>query len=197
MSRFPIHTIDTAPVESKGRLKDLEQAVGMIPNLAAGMAESPALLSAFLAVREIYHRGTLSPAEAQVISLTAAYENECAWCMAFHSFAAGNEGVSADDIHALRTGRSPSEPRFGALSDFARAMLQRRGAIGGDQLHRFLEAGYTRQQALEVVMGLAFSLMANYAGHLVNPPLDQPLQPHEWRAPVMFSDHTHPQLSST
>ena len=78
------------------------------------MAESPALLSAFLAVREIYHRGTLSPAEAQVISLT---------------------------------GRTPTDPRFGALSDFARAMLQRRGAIGGDQLRRFLDAGYTRQQA--------------------------------------------------
>jgi hypothetical protein len=77
-----------------------------------------------------------------------------------------------------------------------RAMLQRRGAIGGDQLRRFLDTGYTRQQALEVVMGLALSLMANYAGHLVSPPLDQALQPYEWRAPV-FADHAHPQLSST
>ena len=41
MSRFPIHTMDTAPVESKGRLKDLEQAVGMIPNLAAGWPSHP------------------------------------------------------------------------------------------------------------------------------------------------------------
>jgi hypothetical protein len=44
MHQFPIHTLETAPERSKPLLQSLQQAVGMIPSLAAGMAESPELL---------------------------------------------------------------------------------------------------------------------------------------------------------
>lgn len=152
----------------------------MVPNLAAAMAESPQLLGGFLAVRDIYSGGTFTPGEIQVLSLTAAYENECAWCMSFHTLMALKEGVSAEDTEALRAGLSPAEPRFKALSDFARKMVSARGAVSTDDVERFLAAGYTRAQALEVVLGMAFSLMANYAGHLVEAPLDGPFQPHAW-----------------
>src|SRR5687767_7418443 len=178
MSRFPVHTIDTAPEHSQAHLLSLKQAVGMVPNLAAGMAESPALLEGFLSVRDIYQRGTFSGAEIQVLSLTAAYENDCGWCMAFHSLMAKGEGVPAEVVTALRAGNSPNHPRYGPLSDLSRAMIQGRGAIADTVVQRFVDAGYTSAQVLEVVLGMAFSLMANYAGHLVNPPLDQPLRDH-------------------
>jgi AhpD family alkylhydroperoxidase len=120
-----------------------------------------------------------------VLSLTAAFENACEWCMAFHTFMALNVGVSAESVAALREGRPPREPRLRELSDFARTMLRRRGNVGVDALQRFLDAGYTRAQALEVVLGMAFSLMANYAGHLVDAPVDPSFQPHVWHdAPV-------------
>lgn len=181
MSGFPIHSLDSAPDSSRPLLLGLQQAVGMIPSLAAGMADSPALLAGFLAVRDIYQKGAFSGAEIQVLSLTAAYENDCAWCMAFHSMMAANEKVPSADIEALRDGRTPGDARLAALSDFAREMLRRRGAVSGSDLARFLAAGYTRAQALEVVLGMAFSLMANYAGHLVNPSLDAPLVAHAWQ----------------
>ena len=180
MSRFPIHTLDSAPDQSKARLTGLAKAVGMLPNLAAGMAESPALLDGFLSVREIYQKSTLSGAEIQAVSLTAAHEHESAWCMAFHSLMAAGEGVSEADIQLLRTGRTPVDARLGPLTDFARAMLQRRGAVSEPQLRAFLDAAYTPRHALDVVLGLAFSLMANYAAYLVQPPLDAPLQQHAW-----------------
>ena len=50
MSQYAIHTIDSAPERSKQLLQAVKQAVGMVPNLAAGMAESPQLLEGFLAV---------------------------------------------------------------------------------------------------------------------------------------------------
>jgi AhpD family alkylhydroperoxidase len=183
MHTFPIHTLDSAPNNSRPLLDALKRNVGTLPNLAAGMAESPPLLEGFLAVREIYQRGSFSGAEIQVLSLTAAFENECSWCVAFHSLMAKTEGVPDGDIVALRRGLAPADKRLGALSDFARAMLRRRGAVSDGELKRLLDAGYTRAQALEVALGLSFSLMANYAGHLVAPPLDAPLEPHAWQAP--------------
>jgi AhpD family alkylhydroperoxidase len=181
MITYPVHSLESAPADSKPLLHDLKASVGMIPNLAAAMAESPQLLQGFLAVRDIYHGGTFTPAEIQVLSLTAAFENGCSWCMAFHTMLARKEGVSQESIDALRDGRTPVEPRLGALSDFARLMVRRRGDIGGADLERFCAAGYTRAQALEVVLGMGFSLMANYAGHLANAPLNEPMKPYVWQ----------------
>jgi AhpD family alkylhydroperoxidase len=193
LSRFPIHTLDTAPDASRPLLVGLERAVGMIPNLAAGMAESPTLLAGFLAARETYQRGTLSGSEIQMLSLVAAYENECAWCMAFHSRMAEREGASAGVIDALRRGQPLVDARFGPLTDFGRAMIRGRGRVAEAELERFLAAGYSRAQALEVVLGMSFSLMANYAGHLVDPPLDQPLSAYAWRHPAagLFDTERH------
>lgn len=183
MSTYQIHGIDTAPDNSKPLLQGLQANLGLIPNLAAAMAESPELLKGFLAAREIYTGGTFTPLEIEVLSLTAAFENDCAWCMAFHTGMARKQGLSPESVDALREGRPPVEPRLGALSDFAREMVRRRGGVGGTVLDRFLGAGYTRAQALEVVLGMGFSLMANYAGNLTDPPLDEPFKPHAWERP--------------
>ncbi len=180
---YDVHTIDSAPEASRAPLRDLRDSVGFVPNLAAAMSESPQLLRGFLAVRDIYAAGTLSPAEIQVLSLTAAYENRCAWCMAFHTLMALKEGVERASVDLLRAGRAPAGPRLAALSDFARALVRRRGAVDKEALAAFTAAGYTRAQALEVVLGMAFSLMANYAGHLAGVPLDEPFRPHAWQDP--------------
>jgi AhpD family alkylhydroperoxidase len=176
-----IHTIDTAPERSQPLLRELQSSVGMLPNLAAAMAESPALLEGFLALRKIYHRASFTHAEIEVLSLTGAYENNCSWCMAFHSLMARKNGVSEDVIDALRAGRTPDHPRFGPLSDFAREMVQKRGVVSQEVSDRLLAVGYTRAQTLEVVLGMAFSMMANYTGHFANAPLDAPFQAHKWQ----------------
>jgi AhpD family alkylhydroperoxidase len=181
MILYTLHTLESAPEGSRQAMRDLQATVGFVPNLAAAMAESPGLLNGFQAVRQIYQDGTFPPDEIQVLSLTAAFENGCDWCMAFHTFMALHSGVSEASVDALRAGRAPLEPRPAALSDFARSMIRRRGSVTNDDLQRFLDAGYTKAQALEVVLGMAFSVMANYAGHLVDPPLDEPFRPHAWQ----------------
>jgi AhpD family alkylhydroperoxidase len=114
----------------------------------------------------------------QVLSLTAAYENDCAWCVAFHTAMALKEGVDRAAIDAIRRGTAPTDGRLAALSSFAHAMVRNRGAIDTPTLQAFFAAGYSKRQALDVVMGMAFSVMANYAAHLTRPPLDGFLAPH-------------------
>ena len=57
------HTIDTAPEGSRETLRHVQQTLGLIPNLAACMAEAPTLLRSFFAVRDLYAQGTLSPVD--------------------------------------------------------------------------------------------------------------------------------------
>ena len=62
-----------------------------------------------------------------MLSLTAAFENDCAWCVAFHTAMALKEGVTQAAVDALRRGEAPADPRLAALSRFARAMVRNRG----------------------------------------------------------------------
>ena len=136
------------------------------------MAESPALLRGFLALRELYATTGFSAGEVQVLSLTAAHENDCAWCVAFHTAMALKEGVDRDAVDALRQGAGahrppPWTPQQLRARDGAQPRAYRRSDVA-----RVPRRRVSKRQALDVVMGMAFSLMANYAGHLTNPPLD-------------------------
>jgi AhpD family alkylhydroperoxidase len=178
--RYEVHTFETAPPGGGEALAALEAAVGVIPNLAARMAESPELLKGFLALRQLYASTGFSAAEIQALSLVAAYENDCAWCMAFHTAMALEQGLEGPAVDALRAGQPPSANRLGALTEFARTMVRTRGRVGGEALESFVGAGFSKRQALDVVLGMGFSMLANYAGHLTEPALDEFLRPHAW-----------------
>jgi AhpD family alkylhydroperoxidase len=182
VSKFPIFTIDTAPEGSRETLRQAKAALGRIPNLAAGMAGSPALLRSFFTVREIYSQGTLTPADVQVLSLANAFENGCDWCLAFHSFAAEKAGVPAGVIAELRSGETPVDQRWAALVGLTRDLIRNHGNASEAVLLAFYAAGFLPAQALEVVLGAAFSLMANYAQHLIGAPLDPMLEPYRVEA---------------
>jgi AhpD family alkylhydroperoxidase len=137
------------------------------------MSESPELITAFAAVREALEAGSFTPAERQVLALTNAVENGCRYCQALHSTFAARVGVPAESVAALRAGRAPGDPRLAALSDLARALIRERGNPSESVLQAFLGAGYTRAQVLEAVLASAFSVMANYSGHLTHAPIDE------------------------
>ncbi len=178
--RYEVHTIESAPPGGGEALARLKASVGMVPNLAATMAESPELLKGFLALRQHYASTGFSPAEIHALSLVAAYENGCAWCMAFHTAMGQKEGLDRPSVDALRSGEPPADERLGALTEFARTMVRTRGHVGAAALESFVGSGFTKRQALDVVLGMGFSLLANYSGHLTEAPLDEILRPHAW-----------------
>ena len=47
MNSFKIHTIETAPAESKDILQKISDKWGFIPNFMAIVAESPAMLESY------------------------------------------------------------------------------------------------------------------------------------------------------
>ena len=177
---YPVHTIDSAPAGSRAQLEDVRSSLGMLPNLAAAMAESPTLVRSFFAVREIYKAGTLGARETEVLSLTNAVENGCDWCVAFHSMMATKSGVPAATIAAIRSRGLPADERDRALVTLSRELIRRRGDVPEAVLAEFRSAGFSSAQVLEVILGIAFSTMANYTQHVVHAPLDTMLEAHRW-----------------
>jgi AhpD family alkylhydroperoxidase len=182
MREYKVHTIESAPEKSKPALLGLKQNVGLVPNLAATMAESPTLVNGFVGAFGNFHSGTFNGAEKQVLLLTNAVTNRCAWAVAFHSTMALKEGVASAVVQAIRDERLPDDRKFAALSGYTKALIDQRGHLSDSQFENFRAAGYTAAQAFEVIAGLAVSTMANYAGNLANPPLEAPIAAQAWHA---------------
>lgn len=179
--KFQVHRPDTAPEASRPLLDGLQRELGMIPNLAASMAESPELLRGFLDIREVFYGGTFDAGEIQVLALTNAYENGCRYCMALHSRLAANAGVEKPVIAALRRGQTPrDDARLAALSDFSRALVRKRGHVSEADVDAFAAAGFTKAQALEVVLGVAVSVLPNFAHQLTDGPIDDAFRSTLW-----------------
>ncbi len=179
---YPVHSLESAPEPSRQALLGLKQRFGLVPNLAATMAESPTLVNNFVAALMGFGAGSFTGGERQVLLLTNAVTNRCAWAVAFHSTAALSEGVPVEAVAAVRDAKLPKDARLAALSRFTRALIETRGHAGGPELDAFIDAGFTKAQAFEVVAGLAVSTMANYAGNVAPPPLEKPFRAQEWAA---------------
>ncbi|MBW4544350.1 MAG: carboxymuconolactone decarboxylase family protein [Symplocastrum torsivum CPER-KK1] len=182
---FPIYTTDTAPEESKVALAHAKETFGFIPNLEGIFAQAPSLLKGSMALWDLFEATSFSPVEQQVIYLTANYEHECHYCMAAHSGLARMIGMSADDIQALRDGTLLSDPKLQALRQFTQRLIQARGWLDDLEIEAFLAAGYTQQQVLEVILGIAIKILHNYTNHIAKTPLDKPFQPYVWSKPAL------------
>lgn len=141
------------------------------------------LIDAFESIRTVFQNGSFSPAEREVLSLTNAIENRCEFCVAIHSIFALKAGVPPRAVESIRAGRAPEAPRLVALNAFAKKLIQTRGKVEPEDVDAFLAAGFSKGQALEVIVGLAASVIANYARHITNAPLDEPLKAQAWTAP--------------
>jgi alkylhydroperoxidase family enzyme len=182
MIAYPIHTLDSAPPASKPALEGLQKGLGRIPNLAATMAASPTLITAFVGAWQVFGGGTFSNAERQVLLLTNAVTNRAAWAVAFHSTIAEKEGVDVASVRAIREGRLPDDRRLAALSNLTRMLIEKRGHLEAKDVDGFVTSGFSAAQVFEVISGLAVSTMANYASNIAKPVVEEPFRDREWNA---------------
>ena len=183
---FQVHTVDTAPIDSQPALQAIEERYGFVPNLAAVFAESPGAFNALLGALKAYDDEslTLTPVERQVVLLSVSVENRCDYCTAAHSMLAHSLGLDREEIGALQQGGAISDPKLEALRRFTHDLVVGRGVVGESALAGFLDAGFTRAQVFEVILGVSLKTLTNYANHVANPPVNEQFKAFlpEWAA---------------
>jgi alkylhydroperoxidase family enzyme len=182
MQTFPIHTIESAPEQSKPSLEALQGGFGMIPNIAGAMSTSPVLIGSLVALFSKVHGGSFTEEQVQILLLTNAVTNSCTWAVAFHTFLSLKEGVDPSDVQAIRERRIPRNPKDAALSTLARTLIEKRGHLDDEDAAKFLEAGFGKDHLLEVIAAVAASTITNYTGNVTLPPLEAPFQESVWNA---------------
>lgn len=181
MSEFKLHDVGSAPEAAKPLLEGAEKNMGFVPNLFAKMAEAPAALEAYITLSGMFDKTSFSPVEREVVLLTASVENQCEFCVAAHSGRAKKAGMDEAVLEALRDARALPDERLQALHAFTLDVVRNRGFVGDTAVHDFLDAGFTREQVLEVVLGVAMKTLSNYTNHIAETPLNEQLSPLKWK----------------
>lgn len=180
---FPLRDEKTAPEAAREALAATRRSFGMIPNLERVMANAPALLAAYAAASDLFDTTSLTPIEREVVCQTANFENECDYCMPWHTYLSIQAKMAPRDVEALRIGARLDDPKLEALRVFARQLIHNRGKIARADLAAFFDAGYGDRQALEVVLGVALKAMSNYTNSIAGTPLDAAVRKYAWEKP--------------
>lgn len=181
MTDFTLHDETTAPDDSKLLLAKSQKAFGMVPGLHAVMAEAPGLLDAYQQVHELFLNSSFDKDETTVVWQTVNVENNCHYCVPAHTGIAKAMGVDDAITEALRNETPLPNARLEALRDFTLSVVRDRGNVDDAKVQAFLDAGFTKRNILEVVLGYSQKVMSNYTNHLAQTPVDKPFQKFAWQ----------------
>jgi alkylhydroperoxidase family enzyme len=170
-----VHSVN--PQVAQGRTKELldsvQQAVGMIPNTAKVMANSPAVLESFLAFSTAMGKVQIGQKLHNQLKLNTSETNSCDYCTSILCAIAPSAGLSADDILAGRTGKSVDQRTEAALK-FAEDVLESRGKVSNQQLAAVREAGFGDGEIVEIVASVVLGCFTNFLNNVADTELDIP-----------------------
>ncbi len=172
---FTDHTIESAPPASRRSMTATRNHLGYLPAATARWAASPQLLDGFGKLSGLFESSTLDPVAREVVVMTIAIKNGCHLCVAMHTARLTALEADADLIAALRSAGPVADDRLEAIRAFTLRVLDTAGRVGDEAMRTFLASGYTRQNALEVVLGIGTYTMSTLANRLTDAPVDEQL----------------------
>lgn len=174
MARIEALTVDTASAEGAQILSAIKGKLGMVPNLYATMAHSPAALSAALAFGDALGSSTLSAQVREQLALAIAGANTCDYCASAHTAIGKMTGVDAGELAQNLEG-SASDPKVQALLTLATTIVQARGNVSDADIESARGAGVTDAELVEVVAAVAINTFTNYFNHIAQTKIDFPV----------------------
>lgn len=167
-------TLDTADAAQKEILETARKAVGFIPNMYANMVNVPGVLSTYLhGYAEFRQKSGFTPTEQEVVFLAISQQNGCNYCTAAHSMLADKmSGVPAPVLAAMRARAPIPDAKLQALHAYAQELVKTGGKPSQATGRAFLAAGYTENQALQIVLAAAVKTLSNYTNHLCQTEVD-------------------------
>lgn len=163
---FPSFDETSAPEPTRDALAAAKRRFGGIPAPLTKYASSPALLSTSLGGLDAFEKTTLAPLEREVLALTLGRRNGCQFCVKLHTRLLAALEADAQLVNALQNGEPLGNLRLEALRRFVLALVEHSGDVPREEWLRFREAGYTHEQALELVLGVGVYTMTTLANRL-------------------------------
>jgi uncharacterized peroxidase-related enzyme len=152
----------------------MKKTIGVIPNMARYMANSPAVLKAWLGLSGTLNQGVLPAAVRERLALSTAEYNRCSYCLSAHTYLAKNVAkVDQAEIDRARDATS-ANPHVGAILKLSDAIARGRGSVAKEDLEDARQAGVTDQEIAEIIGHLALNVLTNYFNVFTDTPNEYP-----------------------
>ena len=173
---FTQHTIESAPPASRRAITAVSSKQGYLPAGIGLLAESPETLEGFLRMTGTFDACTLDAMAREVVIMTIAVRNGCHLCVAMHTARLATLGADAALVADLHTGAPLGDARLEAVRVFTLRVLDTTGGVGEESLNDLLGHGFTRRNALEIVLGIGTYTLSTLANRLTGAPVDEELR---------------------
>ncbi|MBF6989442.1 carboxymuconolactone decarboxylase family protein [Cupriavidus sp. IK-TO18] len=169
-----------APEQASGAVKELydaiRQAVGAVPNIHRGIANSPTALQSFLQLDSSLNDSQLGTLNQEAIALAVSQVYDCKYCLAAHTLLAKNAGLSEVETIEIRRGTS-KRPGLEALVQFVIRAIRPDGRISDEDVAAVKVAGFSDAQITEALLKAAQTVFANVFQRVHQAPVDFPAAP--------------------
>ena len=167
---------DSADVATGRLLDSVQKKLGIVPNLVATMANSPAVANAYLGFSQALSTGTLPARLREQLALVVGETNGCQYCVAAHTALGKGAGLSEGETCDARRAVAADDKERAAL-EFARTIVTDRGHVSDDDVDDVRQAGYTDGEIGEIVAHVALNIFTNYFNHVAGTEVDFPAVP--------------------
>ncbi|MGD0390167.1 MAG: carboxymuconolactone decarboxylase family protein [Tepidisphaeraceae bacterium] len=164
-----------ASPKSQALMADLE-GKKMLLNIFRGMANSPAVLDAYLKFSGALQQGKLDAKIRHAIALTVGQVNGCGYCLAAHTMLGKGAGLDDAGIRDARLGKSADRKTNAAVS-LARQLLANHGNVSDPDASAARSAGLDDGDIAEVIANVALNLFTNYFNNFNQSEVDLPKVP--------------------
>lgn len=174
MTRIRPVNYEQATGKTKALLDAVKATLGITPNMMKTMAQSPAVLEAYLNFNGALGGGKLNARLREQIALITAEINNCGYCASAHSALGKMAGLSEQQILNARLGNE-SEPKTDAALRFTRSIVVSRGEVSDAELEAVTAAGFDEGEVAEIVANIAVNIFTNYFNKIAGTEIDFPL----------------------
>jgi uncharacterized peroxidase-related enzyme len=175
MTNFAPIEPETATARAAELLTRVENTFGLVPNMTKVMANSPALLTAYLALAGAVSGGGLPAGTRERLAIATAQLNGCEYCLSAHTYIGANiANVDTAELDAARTAHS-DDPHIAALLRLSNEIAENNGDVSQAGLDAARRHGVTNEEIGEVVANLALNVLTNYFNLLADVDNDWPV----------------------
>jgi len=175
MSGLPLIQPETASDQLAGVFAETHQVLGLIPNQARAMANSPATLKAYVDLVRTLRGGSLPMRMHELIALLVAQENRSDYCLSSHTYIA-TRLAGLTQLEAIRARNAQADdPQARDVLTFAASVLRNRGSVTEEELAALRAAGVADSQIVEVIAHVALNIFTNYFNTVARLDIDWPI----------------------
>lgn len=179
MKTIQVPAKDQVDEKAKAIFENLEQSLGMVPNLYATIGYSSNVLEGYLAYSGAVGNTSFSKKESEAIKLAVSEVNECQYCKAAHTAIAQMNGFTESETVDIRSAQL-KDKRLNTVIKTAQEIAAKRGKISSETMELFYAAGYNNKALIDLIATVNVVSFTNFVHNATKVPLDFP------QAPALF-----------